>query len=111
MRKFFLVLFLASIACTEPIREQGQNIGSLPPIKPPVAAPTPWAMIVSAEDGLRLRDAPDGQGSQELTIMPDGSVMTVIKCQDFNGQIWVYGSYGEITGWAAKRFLKGECDG
>jgi len=65
--------------------------------------------IITAPEGLRLRDRPDASGpvdSVELSIMPQGEVFTVESCQQVRGEWWAYGNWHvNRSGWAKAEYL------
>ncbi len=65
--------------------------------------------IITAPEGLRLRDRPDASGpvdSVELSIMPQGEIFTVESCQQVRGEWWAFG-YWHVNrpGWAKAEYL------
>lgn len=61
--------------------------------------------VVRAQQGLNLRDAPDGR---VLELLPDGALVTVLPDQErVNGTLWqrVRSAEGR-EGWVAVRFLE-----
>jgi len=67
-------------------------------------------MTVEAEEGLWLRTVPDGQGGIQIALMPPGAVLIPMFCQNFDGQLWIYGTYENQSGWSSAEFLSGSCD-
>ena len=94
-----------------------------PPTPSPTATPdpsiptvTPTAIICRAivdgtsGSGLTLRDAP---GGADLTILPDGSILTLLddEAEEANGFIWrSVRTVAREEGWVVEAFLKiGDC--
>lgn len=109
-----MVLVMAVMACGVQYADQ------LPSPTAPAGTPTekmriaiitltpPQNTIVTATEGVRLRDRPDAAGpvdSIELAVMHAGEAFQVESCQAVAGNWWAFGTYQGIKGWANADFL------